>query len=75
MTQQEAYDLASQAFTSPAAVQMGDRHVIGQWLALAELRASDLAVLKLPQRAVQVRGQGASWDEAAARAGLTVTSS
>ena len=69
MTEHELYDLAIAAgWKDPVVVRMGERCVVGAWVALQE--AGENVILRSKERAVQVRGEGATWLLAATAAGL-----
>jgi hypothetical protein len=69
MTKTEAYDLACTKVKDPALVEMGGLCVIGEWVLLAEYNEL-LCILTSKTKGVKVLGEGATWDEAAVKAGL-----
>lgn len=71
MTKEEAYDLACTKMPEPAVLMVGDRYVIGEWIALAELpEGASPLILACKERGVRIMGEGQSWDEAVVNARL-----
>lgn len=79
LTKVEVYDLAAARWGSEAAaLELGDRCVVGRWRPMAETARHSHGeaglggvVLKTARaNAVEVAGEGASWTEAARAAGL-----
>lgn len=70
MTETQVYDLALSKMKDPAVVKMGNLCIVGEWVKLSEFDGN--TILKTKLSGVRVLGTGATWDEAAVKAGLVV---
>ncbi len=70
MTQADLYDwLLTQGVQEPAVIMMGERCVCGRWEQIGEQLPSGY-MMRSGRVAVQVLGEGATWDDARMAAGI-----
>lgn len=68
MTANEAYDKACSLWGDGVAWEVEGRFIVGRWIHMCEAQGPEHLVLQSTSKAVEVLGEGSSWEEAWTRA-------
>lgn len=64
MTPKQAYDKACKKWGDGVAWEVAGRCIVGRWIPTSEITDGDQIVLSATTKAVEVLGEGKTWEEA-----------